>query len=77
VNPTNRVTVAEIADLLAAQRALREQGNQIPQTEEVAFFDRKADLLARIAAETGSPEVAEVARMATEQATRVREGRRA
>ena len=77
MNPTNRVTVAEIADLLAAQRALREQGNQIPQTEEVAFFDRKADLLARIAAETGSPEVAEVARMATEQATRVREGRRA
>ena len=60
----SRVTPAEISQLLSAGRALTPQS---PLGEQIAYFELKAQLLSRIAAETDTADAREPAAEAWDQ----------
>jgi hypothetical protein len=60
----SRVTPAEISQLLSAGRALTPQS---PLGEQIAYFELKAQLLSRIAAETDTADAREAAAEAWDQ----------
>jgi hypothetical protein len=67
----SRVRPSEISDLLDQ---LGQLGSDCDRSARLAFFDRKADLLARIADDLGTDEAREVAAAASAQAAACRTG---
>ena len=70
----SRVTPGEISDLLDQFRHLAQAHGQATPADRLAYFERKADLLARIAAHLGTDEAREVAAAARAQVTALRAG---
>ena len=68
------VSVAEVTAFLADTRRLTRTGPDIDPAEWLAFIERKADLLTRIAAQDGTDESAAVAHAAREQLAQLRAG---
>ena len=60
----SRVTPADISNLLTTARTL---ATDAPLGEQIAYFERKAQLLSRIAADLDSPEAHAVAAEAWDQ----------
>jgi hypothetical protein len=60
----SRVTPADISQLLSAARTLSAHA---PLGEQIAYFERKAELLSRIAADMDTPEAHAVASEASDQ----------
>jgi hypothetical protein len=60
----SRVTPAEISELLRIARLLPPNA---PLAEQIAYFERKADLMSRIAADTGTADARAAAAEAWDQ----------
>jgi len=68
------VSPREVSEFLTEVLRLSRSGLPDDPAERLAFFERKADLLTRIAEGDGSDEARAVARAAREQLARVRAG---
>ena len=66
------VSVAEVTAFLADTRRLTRTGPHIDSAEWLAFIERKADLLTRIADQDGTGEAQAVAQAAREQLVQLR-----